>query len=1153
MRFPSLISFTLLTILAATAAAQDPLATIIRPTEPLTPQEQLAKFHLPDDFEIQLFAAEPDIQKPMNMAFDARGRLWVTGSVEYPFAAEPGKGRDTIRVLQDTNTDGRADRISTFVDGLNIPMGLYPYRDGVVAYSIPNIYFFHDEDGDGRCDHREVLYGPLGEPVDTHGMQNSFRRGFDGWLYACHGFRNESTIRGRDGSEIKLSSGNTYRVRLDGSRVEQFTWGQVNPFGSTFTPAGDLISADCHSKPLTLLLRGGYYSSFGKPHDGLGFVPPILEHTHGSTAIAGAAYYDGDAFSEPYRGSLFVGNVMTSRVHRDRIVMRGSTMKAHEVEDFLTCDDPWFRPVDLQIGPDGALYIADFYNRIIGHYEVALDHPARDRTRGRIWRVVYEGDGATPQGSGVDLSEASTKQLIAAIGSSSFAMRALATDQLSDRVVTAGSKELREAAGRSNSRARIHSLWVLHRLGKLTVDEIAEATRATEPLVRIHAMRLLSESRLWSEDHRELTLAGLSDSSPLVRRSAADALGQHPDKQTILPLLTALEAAPTEDSHLRHSMLIALRNQLQQPDAVSTLQDSNLTSDQQLVLCRVALAVSSAEAADFLIAMMSEGVFDEEQLLPQLKHAAAHVSEEVLADFVELARQQAGEDLDLQLELIQILQQQFTQRGMRRTPSVESWGSELAEELLASIDDASASWGSSTPQTPWGLEPRNCEDGQDGVIFLSSLAGGEQATGVLRSRAFKLPDELSFFLCGHLGFPKDTAVERNLVRLRLVEDDKIVRKELPPRHDLAKQVVWDLREFNGQRGYIEIVDRINLPAYAWLGVSRFEPAVVALPKLAPRVVAARQTASALIAKTLRLQDLRSRLSELLRSETTNWQVRAATVEALLEFNSHPLGAALLVLLRDESVAFQLRDAVVRGLTKRNKAEIVKLVETAMRSVPTRLQLQVASALATNRVGAELLLELVKEGHTTPQLLQLESLRRALATTGLKDVEERIEELTATLPPLNLQIARQIQERRNGFLRSKPSALQGKTLFEKHCAACHQVANKGSLVGPQLDGIGNRGLERILEDVFDPNRNIDAAFHVTVLATNEGRVLTGQFRRQQGQAKLFAGKDGKEFSVLIADIDEERKSRISIMPDNWAALLKDAECYDLLAYLVSLRK
>jgi len=185
--------------------AQNPFAAIVRKTDPLSPEEQLKKFHLPPGFEIQLFAAEPGIQKPMNLAFDGRGRLWVSGSIEYPFAADPGPGRDSVRVLEDTTGDGRADKITTFADGLNIPIGLYPYCDGVVVYSIPNIYFLRDTDGDGHEDRREILYGPLDVPVDTHGLQNAFRRGFDGWIYINHGFRNDTTITGSDGSTITLN------------------------------------------------------------------------------------------------------------------------------------------------------------------------------------------------------------------------------------------------------------------------------------------------------------------------------------------------------------------------------------------------------------------------------------------------------------------------------------------------------------------------------------------------------------------------------------------------------------------------------------------------------------------------------------------------------------------------------------------------------------------------------------------------------------------------------------------------------------------------------------------------------------------------------------------------------------------------------------
>src|SRR5581483_11534148 len=135
--------------------------------------------------------------------------------------------------------------------------------------------------------------------------------GFDGWVYACHGFSNTSHVEGADKDEITMQSGNIYRMRPDGSHIEQYTWGQVNPFGLSFDPLGNLYSSDCHSRPIYQLLRGAYYPSFGKPDDGLGFAPEMMTHDHGSTAIDGVIYYAADQFPEPYRGRMFVGNVVT--------------------------------------------------------------------------------------------------------------------------------------------------------------------------------------------------------------------------------------------------------------------------------------------------------------------------------------------------------------------------------------------------------------------------------------------------------------------------------------------------------------------------------------------------------------------------------------------------------------------------------------------------------------------------------------------------------------------------------------------------------------------------------------------------------------------------------------------------------------------------
>jgi glucose/arabinose dehydrogenase len=355
-----------------------------------SPADELAGFHVPPGFQVELVASEPLIAKPMNLAFDSKGRLWLTQSVLYPFPAKENQPHaDAIVVLEDKDQNGSFESKTTFADGLNIPIGLLPYQDGVIAFSIPNIYFLRDTDNDGICDHRQVVLGPFDTSRDTHGMVNALRDGRDGWIYACHGFNNISKLQGSDGHAIELTSGNVFRFKPDGSRVELFTQGQVNPFGMTSDQYGFWFTADCHSKPITQLVRGGCYPSFGRPHDGLGFVPSTMEHLHGSTAISGIAYVNHKAFPSSFQTNLLSGNVMTCRINRNRLEYFGATAKAVEMPDLLTSDDPWFRPVDLQFGPDGCLYIADFYNKIIGHYEVPLEHPDRDRTSGRIWRIRY--------------------------------------------------------------------------------------------------------------------------------------------------------------------------------------------------------------------------------------------------------------------------------------------------------------------------------------------------------------------------------------------------------------------------------------------------------------------------------------------------------------------------------------------------------------------------------------------------------------------------------------------------------------------------------------------------------------------------------------------------------------------------------------------
>jgi glucose/arabinose dehydrogenase len=423
----------------ATVQTQDTISSAlfsdhIRTTEALTPEEEKASFQLPPGFEIELFASEPQIGKPINMAFDAKGRLWITESFEYPFAADPGKGKDRITILEDADGDGKAEKITHFADTLNIPIGILPLHGGAIAHSIPNLYRFTDANGDGKAEAHEKLLGPFGYK-DTHGMVSNLTRGFDGWIHACHGFTNTSNIAGTDGDSVRMTSGNTFKFSLDGRHAEQTTYGRVNPFGMVFDEKGYLYSSDCHSSPIYQLIMGADYPHFGKREEGIGFAPSMKPHGTESTALSGLAYYADTRFPEEYQQNFFIGDVVTSRIHRNTFQFKGSTPVAAAASDFLLSKDPWFRPVDVKMGPDGALYIADFYNRIIGHYEVPLNNPGRDRIRGRIWRITYKGNGKkTPSVSNKDWSVATLDELIGALSHSNLTVRLTAADQLVERI-----------------------------------------------------------------------------------------------------------------------------------------------------------------------------------------------------------------------------------------------------------------------------------------------------------------------------------------------------------------------------------------------------------------------------------------------------------------------------------------------------------------------------------------------------------------------------------------------------------------------------------------------------------------------------------------------------------------------------------------------
>ncbi len=1065
-----------------------------------TPEQELAKFHVPPGFEVQLVAAEPRIQKPVNMTFDAAGRLWVTGSELYPWPASVdalGKpipdfarayadiaaafhvgdkappitnvARDTVRILSDFSPDGAARKIEVFADGLNVPSGIQPLPrqpgakgDTAIVYSIPNIWRIEDTDGDGKADKREVLYSMFGF-LDTHGGSSSYLYWIDGWIYGTHGFRNHSEVRDRNGKTVVIESGNTYRFRPDGSAFEVYTHGQTNPFGLTVDPLGNFYSADSHSKPVYMLLRGGYYEGIGKQHDGLGFAPRITDDDHGSSAIAGIAYYADDKYPEEFRGNLFNGNPVTQKVNRDKLEWHGSTPKAIRQPDFITSDDPWFRPVQVKLGPDGALYIADFYNPIIGHYEFPLADPRRDHTHGRIWRVVWRGEKKdAPVTAPPDLANLDATGLITRLADSNLIVRTLATNELTDRLGATAIAPLQktlEAEGQKllesvrsipaadveekmemataakvattglQSLQLAHALWALDRLGGIHTVRMKDIDFHPDAAFRVHLskiaaarVRRLNEGQpIAPNDGRPFVFSALGGEmrvemdiathalygtkrSPLTDRAAAEAVASFPSAlliHTDIPdqFLRSLLAAPPDDPELGYALRAAYRDQLAQTGAYSFY--AHWIENHQ----GIDRAQAAATTAEVSLAVPTAEAAEFLLLhLERTKLAAPRAAEYLKHALLYLP----PEKFDAVMKLI-------TQMGETAGPQ------KLA--LAASLSDGVRQRGITAPpaMTAWS----------QGII-LDALSNASD--------------------------------------------------------DLARTAVAAVKE--------QKVDA----------------------KLAP-------------------------LAKIVGDQARDAALRLAAMDAAANL---PASKDLLVATFADQDRMSLRKRAAELLVQ---SGVTDGVLAALPGAPNELAISISGALAKTDAGAAALLALIDAGKTSPRLLLNRAVSGPMAARP-QPLRDRVGALVKDLPPEDARLNALVAERAVAFAKTKTDAAHGAQVFQQTCAVCHRFRNAGGNVGPNLDGVIAHGPARLIEDILDPNRNVDPLFRQTTIETTDGETFIGANIRDQGDTLLLADATGKDQTIKKSRIKKQAVSPLSLMPPVFEQAIPPGDFYDLLGYLLS---
>jgi putative heme-binding domain-containing protein len=391
---------TIFGLLIAFGLSAAPSRGAVAAVDKSDPQVEQASFKVADGFEVNLFAADPMVRKPIAMNFDADGRLWIASSSTYPQIKPGEQPHDQVIVLEDTIGSGKADKSTVFADGLFIPTGIVPGDGGVYVANSTEVLFLKDSSNSGHADQRRVVLSGFGTE-DTHHIIHAFRWGNDGRIYFNQSIYIHTHVETPWGTQHLLGSG-TWRFRPDTMKLEVYCRGQVNPWGIAWDNWGQTFETDGagYEGPVWAFPGSAFQSA-------VGYERVLPGMNHGSPKYAGLEILSGRAIPDDMQGVLLTNDFRANRIVRFKLSEEGSGYVSKQLPDFITSTDVDFRPVDIKQGPDGAIYIADWYNPIINHGEVDFRDPRRDHTHGRIWRVTAKGRAlvARPKLSGAPVSQ----------------------------------------------------------------------------------------------------------------------------------------------------------------------------------------------------------------------------------------------------------------------------------------------------------------------------------------------------------------------------------------------------------------------------------------------------------------------------------------------------------------------------------------------------------------------------------------------------------------------------------------------------------------------------------------------------------------------------------------------------------------------------
>ena len=1174
---------------------------------PLTPEEQVSTFSLPPGFRIELVVAEPDGGKFVALSFDHAGRLWTTTALEYPIDANESPaeakalfargGRDRVLVVDHPGAPGRQP-VRTFAEGLAICLGVLPHRNGAFVQYGSEVRFYRDSDADGRADGFETVLSGFGIE-DSHLFPHQFTRVPGGVLLAQGAF-NFSQVRTRAGKVVPFNRTKLARFPTDGSDFEIVGWGPCNIWGLTQDRLGQVWIQEANDTgwPMMPFLEGASYPLCGDdvPKPYAPSFPKTGVQPMGGTGLSGLALSEGaDAFPGDWRNVFFIANPITRKIQAMRARGSAGSWEFESLPDFALSSDPMFRPVAMALGPDGCLYVVDWYNAIISHNEVPRGHADRDKSRGRIWRIRHESQPHRLEFP--DLYRAGDEALVAALRATNSVEANAAWQEIADRgarhLVPALTSRVADKGEALDVRHR--GLWALGELDSASPELLTQLL--AESAMRLEALRQVRRRKPEASLDR-IAWEAATDFNPLVqeevlrllasRLRSAVATGTDLESQfgilsrialiggTSVPEWMPQGTATWQGYHRAFGGFLARQALEGEPALVAHWLDRSPDAppEARAFACLALGGRAGAVRLAALGAALGRPVRSSEMLMLASAAEEPTVSALLSRNLGDPAHLQRIHENRAQLAGLPALVPLLTdglRDLVRRMPTAANRDllGRLASgfrltALAPELADIAESPGSTVEQQQTALRAlretatprvdlfrrfaRSGDDRvrQEAIAALSALKSAEATTALMELWPDLSPSLRRQALQRLSGNPVGAKA-----LLAAIQSGAIGREELDGAVlDLLASVL------PMDPGVVALQEQVGTSLRPILRLDGNEADFLDLPL---------DLAGPFTVETwIRLDPGINNQDSVLAGRDFDLNFHDARFRAWIGAGGDIVSASRPVfpetwthvaLTRDAQGFFRL---YLNGELDRTSAVAEPRTFQAVRP---------GFSSAAGGTGAEFAeYRIWDQARSAAEIRSGANRSLPVSTAGLRfhgtgsqwtglHGKARVER-TADGPPVMSEAEASSQETQFTKYRTLGTGTgdpkRGRERFTSVCAPCHTVRGEGGRIGPVLDGAGASGLEALLRNVLMPDAAMEAGYRRFRVETLEGDTLEGLLAAQDADSVTLRQPNTEDQRILRKNLRRAGFVRGSVMPGGLLEALPDSQAADLLAYLQTLK-